>query len=83
MGGGGQATDNEDGGLGTGFVEKVASIDASLVVLSTPSLLSRNPALIIVRGGVLSYHPGAHPDEIFSTYQVYFLIITFTFQPNS
>ena len=46
------------------FVEKVC-IDASLVVFSTPSPLSRNPALKIVRGGVLSYHPiaGFHSEK--------------------
>ena len=33
-------------------------IDASVVVLSTPSPSSNRPALKIVPGGVLSYHPG-------------------------
>ena len=51
-----RGTHNENGGFGN-ISSKRLHIDASFVVFSTPSPLSRNPALKIVLGGVLSYHP--------------------------
>ena len=39
------------------IIRREGCIDASPVVFSTPSPLSRNIGFKIVRGGVLSYHP--------------------------
>ena len=66
--GGGEGTHHETGGcFGAISSNRLHIIDASLLVFSEPSPLSRNPVMKIVRGGgVLSYHPRVvmHPSVI-------------------
>ena len=50
-------TQQKNVGFGKKIRREILHRRISLVVISTPSPLSRNPDLKIVRGGVLSYHP--------------------------
>ena len=56
------------------FRREESCVDASLVVFSTPSPLSRNLALKIVQGGVLYYHPSVIRHRTICIYGTVFVV---------